>query len=225
MNGYGWKFGFPAGTMFRKILFLMCFCLLGLAGSANADTIGPVCGSCFGSSYTVSYATTADPNVFDVTMTVDSTGFNRSNTDTLSAVGLKLVSNSSSISSVSLISAPSDFTSTAFTGLNANGCAGGSGGFFCSDANDAGLEVGHSGDIYSFTWAVTLNSAGDLLTGLDQASFKALYLDDTGKSNGVTSENISLTPSTSPVPEPSSFLLLGSGLIGAAGVLRRKVRA
>ncbi len=32
-----------------------------------------------------------------------------------------------------------------------------------------------------------------------------------------------LGPSASPVPEPSTFALLGTGLIGAAGVLRRKL--
>ena len=32
-------------------------------------------------------------------------------------------------------------------------------------------------------------------------------------------------PGGSPVPEPSSFLLLGSGLAGLAGLLKRKFRA
>jgi len=33
------------------------------------------------------------------------------------------------------------------------------------------------------------------------------------------------TPSTSPIPEPSTLLMLGTGLIGSAGALMRKMRA
>jgi hypothetical protein len=43
-------------------------------------------------------------------------------------------------------------------------------------------------------------------------------------SNGLSTGQV-LGPDSSPVPEPSSFLLLGSGLLAAAGIARRKLFA
>jgi hypothetical protein len=41
----------------------------------------------------------------------------------------------------------------------------------------------------------------------------------------IGSETFALYGSSSPVPEPSSFLLLGSGLAGLVGVIKRKLMA
>jgi hypothetical protein len=41
--------------------------------------------------------------------------------------------------------------------------------------------------------------------------------------DGIVGESFQLYGTTDPVPEPSSFLMLGSGLIGLAGMLRRKL--
>jgi PEP-CTERM motif len=57
-------------------------------------------------------------------------------------------------------------------------------------------------------------------TGHDTISFS--FRDDP---EYIALDNVSVTPSpTGSVPEPSSFLLMGSGVLGLAGVVRRKLR-
>jgi hypothetical protein len=193
--------------MAKRTLLLFSLCLLALARPVHADTIGPVCGSCFGSSYTLSYSSTGNPDAFNVFLTIDATGYTGTNSNLLNAVALKLVSMDSQISSVSLVSPiPAGFSNpVSITGLNANGCSGGGGGFFCSESSLGGLQVGHSGDIYTFQWLVTVGAPGDLLADKGEASVKALYVTQTGQQDGITSEGITLTPGA-PMPEPPSFL-------------------
>ena len=58
-------------------------------------------------------------------------------------------------------------------------------------------------------------------TGTGSDSITLSFRDDPAY---IALDNVSVTPSASSVPEPSSFMLLGSGALGLAGFLRRKFR-
>lgn len=194
--------------------------------NAAADSIGPNCGSCMGVVYTLTYggspiSSTATTQTFQITFTLDTSGFS-GGSGFLMAVAPKV---SSSIDSFSLVSAPggtSDWT-TKSGGLSANGCSGAGSGFFCAGANSMGSFNKVPDGTYSFVFDVTIPTGG-LFTNLNEASIKALYENSDGKNLGITSEDITLQKTTSPVPEPASLGLVGIGLFALAYVYRRKVR-
>jgi hypothetical protein len=201
--------------------------LLLMAGNSlvKADTIGGAgssCGTCAGAAYTLTYSglpisSTATTQTFQITLNVNDIAYNGGGSF-LDAVAIK-VAPPADLISASLVSAPSGFSLIAGTGLNANGCGGGSGGFLCAESSGNGVSV--SGSPYNFVYNVTVDT-GDLFTGNNAASVKALYVDSNGNKVGaLLSENISLQQTN--CPEPSSALMLGAGLLGLS-VLTRKLR-
>jgi len=185
---------------------------------AAADSIGPDCGSCQGSIYTLTF----DPvpvalNTYEFTYTIDTSEYNGGGSY-LDDVALKIAN---SIVSAVLVSAPGGTGNWLLTmgGLNNNGCTGPlPNGFDCADATSLGGFNAVPGPTYTWVFDINVDSH-PLLTAANAATIKARYVDRSDNKVGdLVSENITLQP----VPEPASIALFGSGLVALAGMIRRR---
>lgn len=228
----------------KKFLFPCFLFLLASSMSASADTIGPSssCGTCDGVAYTTSYITTtappsgqSTPGVYQVQLILNTNSFAFSGTNYLTSVSLKLTSGDATITQ---LQSPASFLEQSGGISNSgSGCNGNGGGFFCSQYSGpgVGLVVG-SGHIYTFYYQVNTNSSSGALLLDGSSHVKARYADSTGKKVGdLTSEDFTLTPGNflpigpplapPPVPEPSTLVLLGTGILTLAGGIRRRFSA
>jgi hypothetical protein len=206
---------------------LAIFCLLSICAwctSVRADTITDPTN---GVVYTLTYENTANPIVFDLQLVIDTANYSKRSTDKLADIALRLIGKGADADDFTLTSLPATYAQPAAGGLAANGGCNGNGVPFLCDAYTGagyGLSVG-AGDVYTFDWAYSGPLDGLMFDSHVKAEFLRTDGKHAGQSAGNSSQDITLTESTPPippVPEPTTLLLMGSGLSAVAAMMRRR---
>jgi hypothetical protein len=190
--------------MYRKLIFASIFvAVLALASApVHADSF-----TADGITYTFTSGEADGGGVFDVVLTIDTTG--ALDPGTLSVFAVQFFTSGVSATNVTVESMTNTSGWSVVGNGNVNQCGTGNPPFWCVNGGSITVPDG----VVTFTFDVTASGAP---TDADIQAFQGTPL--------AISQGIPIGPPTS-APEPSSLMLLGTGLLGLVGFVRRKVTA